>query len=158
MCVTAVDSLSRDNDISETDSIFVAAYVFLFAVILFFFELTQFKSIPKLDKAYKANFGFLYKPISKGIFLIFVGFLQFGLDASQILSEFSILLSFEPPRVQYTRAASSPSSTASSSCSSTAKNPPFSSTDHRHTRLPRNQHHPLLPRGRRKYEDINGKS
>ncbi|KAJ8614513.1 hypothetical protein CTAYLR_000787 [Chrysophaeum taylorii] len=90
MCVTAVFSLSSDNDIGDTDSIFVAVYVFLFAaslrrprVILFVFEISRFKSIPPVEVVYTDNFGFLYKQLSKAAFLVFIGFLQFGLSGSK---------------------------------------------------------------------------
>ena len=80
MCVAAVDALERKGgSIDETDTIFVAAYIFLFALIFGVFEITQFKPVAAIDALYRANFGFLYKPMSKGVFLIFIGFLQFGL-------------------------------------------------------------------------------
>ena len=107
MCATAIDSLSNEDDesafsrrplsvlaplsrraslssLGDTDAIFVALYVFLFAFILFVFEAHQFspKPIKYVDDVYRANFGFMYKPLTKAIFLIFVGFLQFGLDSS----------------------------------------------------------------------------
>lgn len=62
----------------------MATYVFLFAVMLFVFEAHSFlpRPVGAVENLYRANFGFLYKPVSKSIFLIFVGFLQFGLDSS----------------------------------------------------------------------------
>ena len=36
----------------------------------------------KLEEVYLANFGFMFKPLSKALFFIFVGFLQFGLDGT----------------------------------------------------------------------------
>ena len=56
----------------------------LFAVMLFVFEAMSFlpKPIAYVDAVYRANFGFMYKPATKAVFLVFVGFLQFGLDSS----------------------------------------------------------------------------
>lgn len=84
MCATAIDSLSNESSESDTDAIFVALYVFLFAVMLFVFEAMSFlsKPIAYVDAVYRANFGFMYKPATKAVFLVFVGFLQFGLDSS----------------------------------------------------------------------------
>lgn len=84
MCATAIDSLSNESSESDTDAIFVALYVFLFAVMLFVFEAMSFlpKPIAYVDAVYRANFGFMYKPVTKAVFLVFVGFLQFGLDSS----------------------------------------------------------------------------
>mmetsp|Transcript_6035 Transcript_6035/g.8539 ORF Transcript_6035/g.8539 Transcript_6035/m.8539 type:complete len:158 (+) Transcript_6035:34-507(+) len=80
MCVAAVDALENESDFDHTDIIFVAAYVFLFAVILAVFEISQFfNPFPPLHALYRQNFGFIFKPISKGVFIIFIGFLQFGL-------------------------------------------------------------------------------
>jgi len=70
MCVAAVDTLAGNLSINDTDEIFIAAYVFLFAVILAVFEISQFKPLPAIEDVYTANFGFIYKPISKGVFII----------------------------------------------------------------------------------------
>ena len=108
MCAAAIDSLSNEDGTGassavleraraiprhhpmspvaeDTDAIFVACYVFLFAVMLFVFEASSFSPRPVrwLEGVYRANFGFLYKPVSKSVFLIFIGFLQFGLDSSK---------------------------------------------------------------------------
>ncbi|KAH8057630.1 hypothetical protein JL722_6717 [Aureococcus anophagefferens] len=76
MCATAIDSLSNESSESDTDAIFVALYVFLFAVMLFVFEAMSFlpKPIAYVDAVYRANFGFMYKPVTKAVFLVFVGF------------------------------------------------------------------------------------
>jgi hypothetical protein len=43
-----------------------------FAVLLFVFEASQFHSVAWVDDVYVKNFGFMFKPISKSIFLCFV--------------------------------------------------------------------------------------
>jgi len=81
MCVAAIEALEGGDNVDKTDRYFVAAYIFLLAVILGVFEISCFfKPAPTLETFYKNNLGFIYKPISKGVFLIFVGFLQFGLN------------------------------------------------------------------------------
>lgn len=85
MTATAALALAADTDIKDTDAIFVAFYIFVFAVILFVFEASQFTQISFLDLAFRQNFGFLFKPLSKAIFIIFIGFLFFGLKGDRAL-------------------------------------------------------------------------
>ncbi|KAH8046723.1 hypothetical protein JL720_16318 [Aureococcus anophagefferens] len=83
MCATAIDSLSNESSESDTDAIFVALYVFLFAVMLFVFEAMSFlpKPIAYVDAVYRANFGFMYKPVTAPSSSP-SSVLQFGLDSS----------------------------------------------------------------------------
>lgn len=85
MTATAALALAADADVKDTDAIFVAFYIFVFAVLLFVFEASQFTKIAALDAAYRQNFGFLYKPLSKAVFIIFIGFLFFGLKGDRAL-------------------------------------------------------------------------
>eukprot|EP00534_Pseudo-nitzschia_fraudulenta_P000774 CAMPEP_0201123706 /NCGR_PEP_ID=MMETSP0850-20130426/9013_1 /ASSEMBLY_ACC=CAM_ASM_000622 /TAXON_ID=183588 /ORGANISM="Pseudo-nitzschia fraudulenta, Strain WWA7" /LENGTH=198 /DNA_ID=CAMNT_0047390765 /DNA_START=103 /DNA_END=699 /DNA_ORIENTATION=+ len=64
------------GDLSEP---FLAFYMILFAVLLFIYELMWWTPFPKLNKDMRKNFGFLYGLRGKGLYLIFVGFLCFGL-------------------------------------------------------------------------------
>lgn len=66
---------------------FLAVYMILFAVLLFLFEFMYWSPIESLHVIIRKNFGFLYGLRGKGFFLIFVGFLCFGLgrDSSVVL-------------------------------------------------------------------------
>ena len=63
---------------------FLAAYMILFAVLLFLYELMWWTPLPGVNKAFRKNFGFLYGLRGKGLYLVFVAFLCLGLgkDAS----------------------------------------------------------------------------
>jgi hypothetical protein len=54
--------------------------VLLFATLLFFHEISQFYPIEKIDEIVRKNFGFLYKPLGKGGFMVFIAFLNFGIS------------------------------------------------------------------------------
>mmetsp|Transcript_15088 Transcript_15088/g.22225 ORF Transcript_15088/g.22225 Transcript_15088/m.22225 type:complete len:198 (+) Transcript_15088:85-678(+) len=64
---------------SYTD-LFVAIYMLLFSILLFIYEVMWWKSIPALNRSLRKNFGFLYGIKGKAIFIIFVAFLNFGLE------------------------------------------------------------------------------
>lgn len=64
------------GDLSEP---FLAAYMVLFAVLLFIYELMWWSPAKKLNKNMRKNFGFMYGLRGKGLYLIFVAFLCFGL-------------------------------------------------------------------------------
>lgn len=61
--VGAVDS---EKDIGV---VFVGLYMILFAAILFCYETIQIKPCAALDNFYKRNFGFLYGPMGKGLYM-----------------------------------------------------------------------------------------
>ena len=69
------------NGLSEP---FLAAYMVMFAALLFVYELMWWKAVPGLNKTLRKNFGFLYGLKGKGFYLIFVACLCLGLgqDAS----------------------------------------------------------------------------
>jgi len=58
---------------------FLAFYMILFAVLLFLYELMYWSPLEKLNDNMRKNFGFMYGLRGKGFYLIFVGFLCFGL-------------------------------------------------------------------------------
>uniref|UniRef100_A0A7S4EE86 Uncharacterized protein n=1 Tax=Pseudo-nitzschia australis TaxID=44445 RepID=A0A7S4EE86_9STRA len=68
--------LTGINDLSEP---FLAFYMILFAVLLFLYELMWWSPMKKLNKDMRKNFGFMYGLRGKGLYLIFVAFLCFGL-------------------------------------------------------------------------------
>jgi hypothetical protein len=69
------------KDLSEP---FLASYMILFAALLFLYELMWWSPFPSLNKNMRKNFGFLYGLRGKGLYIIFMAFLCFGLgkDAS----------------------------------------------------------------------------
>jgi len=60
--------------------IFVACYMLFFSALLFVFEAMQTQPIVWLDHMLRRNFGFLYSPMGKAAFIIFIAFLCLGLD------------------------------------------------------------------------------
>jgi len=71
---------------------FLAFYMILFAVLLFLYELMWWSPMTNLNDNMRKNFGFMYGLRGKGLYLIFVAFLCFGLgkDASvKILNYFT---------------------------------------------------------------------
>jgi len=73
--------LKKGADFSEP---FLAAYMILFAVLLFMYELMWWMPMPFVNKVLRKNFGFMYGLRGKGLYLIFTGCLCLGLgdDAS----------------------------------------------------------------------------
>ena len=67
---------TNKSDLSEP---FLAAYMVLFALLLFIYELMWWSPAKKLNKNMRKNFGFMYGLRGKGLYLIFVAFLCFGL-------------------------------------------------------------------------------
>lgn len=67
------------NGVDASGKIFVATYMFFFATLLFTFELIEVRTIAWIDNLYRRNFGFLYSPMGKSFFIIFIAFLSFGL-------------------------------------------------------------------------------
>lgn len=57
------------DSVNDTGVVFIGVYMCLFAAILFCYELIQLKPIEKLDGVYKENFGFLYGPNGRGIYM-----------------------------------------------------------------------------------------
>jgi len=67
------------GNLTSTSEVFLAAYMILFATLLFLYELMWWKAIPFVNKTIRKNFGFLYGLKGKGFYLIFVAFLCLGL-------------------------------------------------------------------------------
>jgi len=70
------DCSTKEDDIGNS---FVGAYIIIFALILFAFEIAQVCHIGILDKVMKKNFGFLYGINGKACYIIFMAILVFGL-------------------------------------------------------------------------------
>lgn len=65
--------------ITDPSQVFLAAYMIMFAFLLFLYELMWWMAIPFVNKVLRKNFGFLYGLKGKGFYLIFVAFLTLGL-------------------------------------------------------------------------------
>ena len=65
--------------ISDSSTIIVGIYMFVFAVILGLYEILQIYPCSAVDLFYKKNFGFLYGMAGKCGFIVFMALLCFGL-------------------------------------------------------------------------------
>mmetsp|Transcript_28852 Transcript_28852/g.92932 ORF Transcript_28852/g.92932 Transcript_28852/m.92932 type:complete len:178 (-) Transcript_28852:269-802(-) len=65
---------------NQLTQIFVALYLLLLASVWFTFEVSQIKPMDFLTFQLKRNFGFLFHPMGKSLFIIFVAFLNFGVQ------------------------------------------------------------------------------
>ena len=79
MCLSGVVGIKNFSG-TEYTNVFVALYMILFSLLLFSYELCWWKSIPPLTKALRKNFGFLFGLKGKALFIVFIAFLNFGLD------------------------------------------------------------------------------
>ena len=79
MAALGVLTLLEFNSITDTAAAFLAAYMIVFAILLFTYEVMWWAAIPWLNKMLRKNFGFLYGLKGKGMYLIFVAFLTLGL-------------------------------------------------------------------------------
>jgi len=66
----AIASVGSADSTDATGLIFVGLYLLIFASILFIYEIIQLLPFEALDLFYKKNFGFLYGPIGKGMFIL----------------------------------------------------------------------------------------
>lgn len=69
MAATGALVILEAEDVNDTGIVFIGLYMCLFAAILFCYELIQVKPIEKIDNIYKENFGFLYGPIGRGVYM-----------------------------------------------------------------------------------------
>ena len=74
--------------ITDISQVFLAAYMVLFAFLLFVYELMWWMTIPFVNKILRKNFGFLYGLKGKGFYLIFVAFLTLGLGEDTGLTKY----------------------------------------------------------------------
>jgi hypothetical protein len=79
MATLGVLTLIELNGVSDTAAGFLAAYMIIFALLLFVYELMWWVGIPTVNLVLRKNFGFLYGLKGKGLYLIFVAFLTLGL-------------------------------------------------------------------------------
>ena len=86
MALTACMGFSELEGINSVGRIFVAIYMLCFALLLLAFEISEVRPYESLNNAFKRNFGFLYNTKGKAFFIIFIGFLSFGLGEPATLS------------------------------------------------------------------------
>lgn len=72
------------RDLSEP---FLASYMILFALLLFIYEIMWWSPVASVNKGMRKNFGFMYGLRGKGLYLIFVAFLCFGLGKDATVRE-----------------------------------------------------------------------
>lgn len=82
VALAAVFTFESVHRVDETSQMFIAFYSLMFGAILTGFELTRMFGVESLTMLYKRNLGFLFKPVSRAIYILFVAFLLFGLKAA----------------------------------------------------------------------------
>lgn len=87
LAVVGALALKYSTDISDAQVVFMGIYLFLFAAILFIYELLQVLSCPALDLMYKKNFGYLYGIYGKGLYTFLIGIFAFGLSGGNVNKE-----------------------------------------------------------------------
>ena len=70
MAFTGFKAIVDVDDADDAGSLFIGLYMFLFAVILFVYEVICIKSVDVLENFYAKNFGFLNGPVGKGLYLL----------------------------------------------------------------------------------------
>mmetsp|Transcript_8353 Transcript_8353/g.14160 ORF Transcript_8353/g.14160 Transcript_8353/m.14160 type:complete len:179 (-) Transcript_8353:92-628(-) len=78
MAFTGTKAVIDTDSGDDIGALFIGLYMFLFAVILFVYEVTCVKPIAVVDDFYSKNFGFLYGPVGKGLYLLFISIMAFG--------------------------------------------------------------------------------
>ncbi|KAJ8603461.1 hypothetical protein CTAYLR_005100 [Chrysophaeum taylorii] len=64
----------------QLSELVVSLYLLLFALLWFVFELAEIRPIDYVVYHLKRNCGFLFHPMGKALFIIFVAFLNFGVQ------------------------------------------------------------------------------
>lgn len=85
MAAASVISLEIQPDVGLA---FFAVYVFVFSILIFCFEV----NLSICARPLAINFGFLYTPIGRCIFLLFVSFMVFSLQLPLAYAAFAVLL------------------------------------------------------------------
>jgi len=86
--VAATGALGVNDSTSSSDTgvVFVGIYLVAFAGVLFAYEMVQIYPIQMFDMPMKRNFGFMYGTMGKGIYMLFMGILAFGLSVPRELA------------------------------------------------------------------------
>lgn len=82
MAATAVLSIMRFGDVNQNQvsGFFLSLYLLMFAVLWLTFELMQIYPVDYVSFQLRRNFGFLFQPLGRALFIIFVAFLTFAVD------------------------------------------------------------------------------
>jgi len=73
---------------TSANTVVVGLYILLFSLILLVYEIVQVGTkcctnrLDWIDLLWKKNFGFLYGPLGRGAYVMFVGALMFGISGS----------------------------------------------------------------------------
>lgn len=81
----ALSLAALDTSDNPASDFFVGLYVILFAAILFVHEVNLMFPVQTIDQILRKNFGFLFKALGKGAFILFIAFLNFGLSTDNDL-------------------------------------------------------------------------
>eukprot|EP00586_Coscinodiscus_wailesii_P023580 CAMPEP_0172494644 /NCGR_PEP_ID=MMETSP1066-20121228/52236_1 /TAXON_ID=671091 /ORGANISM="Coscinodiscus wailesii, Strain CCMP2513" /LENGTH=150 /DNA_ID=CAMNT_0013265783 /DNA_START=73 /DNA_END=522 /DNA_ORIENTATION=- len=68
------------TNLATLSDVFVAAYMLLFAGLLFTYELLWWTNINSINRMMRKNFGFLYGIKGKAFFIVFAAFLTIGME------------------------------------------------------------------------------
>merc|ERR1719235_2417091 len=79
MAATGVLGILQAASTDDTGVVFMGLYMIIFSLILAVFEISQLRPSMGIDNLWKRNFGFLYGPFGRGIY-IFIAILCFGID------------------------------------------------------------------------------
>lgn len=85
MYTGAILSFAAEPGVSEA---FIALYSFLFTTLIAAFELSRVYEMVHLEAQFSENFGFLYNHQIKGMYLIFIAFVNLGLSTSNTALEY----------------------------------------------------------------------
>lgn len=81
MAMCSIMTVGNVNSADDTDELFVSFYTLFFAGLLAAYESAKLVSTQWFRSLMRRNFGFFYYTSSRGVFLVFVAFLMFGLNA-----------------------------------------------------------------------------
>ena len=70
MLTTAVLSMAQADSISYSGKIMTAVYMIIFTLLLLVFEIAELQQVVFVEHFYHRNFGFLFKPKGKSLFII----------------------------------------------------------------------------------------
>ena len=62
----------------------VPLYIIALAALWFCYEVNTIRPCPPITGLYKRNFGFFYNALGKALFIIFMGLLNFGVEAGAL--------------------------------------------------------------------------
>jgi hypothetical protein len=86
MFVTACIGIGYIDGVESAGKLFVGVYMLFFSSLLFVFECIQIYPKEWIDYIFRRNFGFIYGTFGRSLYLIFIGFLSFGLGAPATLT------------------------------------------------------------------------